>query len=147
MKSIRALKEVKVNPSCCPPAHTTPNLNPTHPGICQVLCCRDLATAHHSACKIQPPSARCSRHTLVACKEATSCRCSSLDTDPPVTNSSRDWIAAPGHQPPAIPPSPIPTSNRFQPLADPNPNPPEFEAEKIVAARVARSGGKQYYVR
>ncbi len=28
-----------------------------------------------------------------------------------------------------------------------NLNPPEFEAEKIVAARVTRSGVKQYYVR
>ena len=56
------------------PPNTTLNLNPTHPDICQVICCGGRATAHHMACKIQPPSARCSRHTMVACKEATSYR-------------------------------------------------------------------------
>jgi len=128
------------------PPNTNPTPNSTHPDICQVICCGGRATAHHLACKIQPPSARCSRHTLVACKEATFCRCS-LDTAPPVTNN-REWsTTATGHQPLAIPPSPIPTSNRFQPLADTNLNPQEFEAEKIVAARVTRSSVKQYYVK
>ena len=91
-----------LNPPVVPPS-TNPNLNSTHPDICQVICCGRLATAPHPACKIQPPSARCSRHTLVACKEATSCRCS-LDADPPVTGS---------HQPLVIPPPSIPTSNRY----------------------------------
>ncbi len=85
-----------VVPSLVPPAvppvgtpYTTLNLNPTHTDICQVICCGGRATVHHPACKILPPSLRCSRHTLVACKEATSCRCS-LSTDPPVATSSRD---------------------------------------------------------
>ena len=127
-----------LNPPVVPPS-TNPNLTSTHPDICQVICCGRLATAPHPACKIQPPSARCSKHTLVACKEATSCRCS-LDADPPVTGTC-------SHQPLVTPPPSIPTSNRYQPLACSNPDPPEYEVEKIVAARVTSSGVQQYYVK
>ena len=61
-------------------------------------------------------------HRLVACKGATACRC-------------------------GLPAPSITTSNRYQPLEDPNPDPPVHEVEKIVATRTNQQGAKQYYIK
>ena len=103
------------------------------PVICQVTCCGENATTHNPECKIQPPSARCSRHTRFACKEATSCRCG---LDQPPASRTRTHATAPS----------VPTSNRYQPLGDILPDPPTYEVEKIVAARTTK-GIKQFYVK
>ena len=85
---------------------------------------------------------------MVACKEATSCRCC-LEPDPPATSINQGWrTGTTGHRPRVTPLSPIPTSNRYQPLdCINNPDPLEYEVEKIVATRTTPSGVKQYYVK
>ena len=50
----------------------SPNSNTPSIDQCQVNCCTDRATSFNPSCTRSPQSVRCSRHTLVACKEATS---------------------------------------------------------------------------
>ena len=84
---------------------------------------------------------------MVACKRATSCSCC-LEPDPPATSINQGWrTGTTGHRPRVTPLSPIPTSNRYQPLDYINPDPLEYEVEKIVATRTTPSGVKQYYVK
>ena len=118
------------------PQHTG---TPTPPDQCQVICCEQAATSHNPSCKSQPPSARCSLHTLVACKAATSCHCG-LEPIPTVP---------PNHQcqPPKTVRPPIPTSNRYQPLVELTPDPPVYEVERIAAVRTTPNETKQYYVK
>ena len=65
--------------------------------------------------------------------------------DPPGTRATQPKDPTTRMQ--AAPSPPLNTSNPFQPLMDPNPDPLEYEVESITATRITHTGVKLFYIK